>query len=85
MFAVSVLDPGVALDLGHLVLADVNGTNLLRNADFSDGMAHVKAKLELGLHDHTLKLVLPAMDVIPDSYQGQRLVQVNVPLLERHF
>ena len=52
---------------------------------FGDGKARVNAHLELGLHGHTLDLRLPAMDVIPDSYHGQQLVQINVPLLERRF
>ncbi|MDB4958455.1 MAG: hypothetical protein JWO36_6024 [Myxococcales bacterium] len=52
---------------------------------FAEGKARVNAHVELGLHGHMLDLQLPAMDVIPDSYHGQQLVQVNVPLLERHF
>src|SRR5262249_17321223 len=52
---------------------------------FADGKAHVSAKLQLGLAGHELALKLPEMDVIPDTYHGQDLVQVNVSVLARHF
>lgn len=52
---------------------------------FAEGKARVNAHLELGLNGHMMGLQLPAMDVIPDSYHGQQLVQINVPLLERRF
>jgi hypothetical protein len=55
------------------------------NWQFGDGKARVKARLELGLAGHLVQLQLPDMDVIPDSYRGERLVQVNVPFLERKF
>ena len=52
---------------------------------FAEGKAHVKAHLGLGLGKHELELKLPDMDVIPDNYHGQDLVQVNVSVLERRF
>ena len=52
---------------------------------FSDGKAHVNARVELGLAGHHMELKLPDMEVIPDNYHGQDLVQVNVSVLERRF
>ena len=52
---------------------------------FAEGKARVNSHLELGISGHMLGFELPAMDVIPDSYHGQQLLQINVPLIERHF
>jgi hypothetical protein len=73
----------------RLRLGTTDGHYLTFNLDsdwlFGDGKARVNAKLELGLGTHVMKVQLPAMDLIPDSYQGCRMVHVNVPLLERRF
>ncbi|HUJ59982.1 MAG TPA: hypothetical protein VLX92_15865 [Kofleriaceae bacterium] len=52
---------------------------------FSNGHARVDARVELGLAGHLLDIKLPTMEVIPDSYHGEQLVEINVPLLERRF
>ena len=52
---------------------------------FADNKATVHARLDLGVAGHMYRLELPMMEVIPDSYHGQQLVQVNVPLLSRRF
>jgi hypothetical protein len=52
---------------------------------FADNKATVNARLDLGISGHMLHLQLPTMEVIPDSYHGQQLVQLNVPLLQRRF
>jgi hypothetical protein len=52
---------------------------------FADGRARVNARVKLGLYGHVVDFKLPAMDVSTDSYHGESMVQVNVPLLERHF
>jgi hypothetical protein len=52
---------------------------------FSEGRAHIDAKVELALAGHVLDVKLPAMDLSQDSFHGVQLVQVNVPLLERRF
>jgi hypothetical protein len=52
---------------------------------FAEGKARVAARLELGVAGHTMNVQLPAMDLSTDDYHGQSMVQVNVPLLERHF
>jgi hypothetical protein len=50
-----------------------------------DGLAHVNTRIDLGLAGHALHLQLPEMLVSTDSYHNLQLVQVNVPLLSRHF
>ena len=50
---------------------------------FIDGKARMTAKLDLGVSGHMLHVDVPAVDVSTDSYRGQDLVQVNVPLLQR--
>ncbi len=52
---------------------------------FAEGKARVNARVHLGLAGHVIDFKLPAMDVSTDSYHGESLVQVNVPLLEKHF
>ena len=52
---------------------------------FADGKAHVKARLDLGVAGHQVKLELPDMDLSHDNWHGQDLVQVNVSVLERRF
>ena len=52
---------------------------------FAEGKARVAAKVELGLAGHELNVTLPAMDLSTDNYHGEGMVQVNIPVLERHF
>ena len=52
---------------------------------FAEGKARVAAKLELGLAGHEINVQLPAMDLSTDNYHGEGMVQVNIPVLERHF
>ncbi len=52
---------------------------------FSDGKAHVAARVELGLMGHEIALKLPNMDLSRDSYAGQDMVTVNVSVLQRRF
>ena len=52
---------------------------------FSEGKARVNANLQLAVAGHEIDFKLPAMDLSQDSYHGEQLVQINVPLLERRF
>ena len=52
---------------------------------FAEGKARVAARVQLALAGHELDVQLPAMDLSTDNYHGESMVQVNVPLLERHF
>jgi hypothetical protein len=52
---------------------------------FAEGKARVNARVHLGLAGHEVDFKLPAMDVSTDSYHGESMVQVNMPLLEKHF
>jgi hypothetical protein len=52
---------------------------------FIDGKARMTAKLDLGISGHMLHVDVPTVDVSTDSYHGQGLVQVNVPVLQRKW
>lgn len=52
---------------------------------FAEGKARVAAHLQMAVAGHELDVQLPAMDLSTDNYHGESMVQVNVPLLERHF
>jgi hypothetical protein len=52
---------------------------------FTDGKAKVSARVELALAGHEVDLKLPEMDVSEDSYRGEQMMTVNVPLLEKRF
>ncbi len=52
---------------------------------FADGKARVNLRLHMGFHGHELDMKLPAMDLTTDSYHGESMVTINVPLLEKHF
>lgn len=73
----------------HLRLGTGTGHYLSFKLDsdwlFSDDKARVNATVELGIGTHELELKLPPMDLTEQSYHGVDLVEVNIPLLERHF
>jgi len=52
---------------------------------FTDGKAKVNARVELALAGHEVDFKLPEMDLSEDSYKGEQMVTVNVPLLEKRF
>jgi hypothetical protein len=52
---------------------------------FHDGMASVKAHLDVGVGGHMLHVDVPDFDLIPDDFHGERIVELNVPLYERKF
>lgn len=52
---------------------------------FADGKARVNLRLHFGVGAHQFDMKLPAMDLTTDSYHGESMVTVNVPLLEKHF
>jgi hypothetical protein len=52
---------------------------------FADGKARVNARVHLGLAGHEIDMKLPAMDLTTDSYHGESMVTVNIPVLEKHF
>jgi hypothetical protein len=53
--------------------------------EFEDINAHVHARLDLALHGHAVHLELPAFEMAPAEYRGDRGVEVRLPLLVRKF
>lgn len=52
---------------------------------FDDLNARVEAHIDLGFHDHLLRLELPAFQVQADEYRGEYGVQLEVPVIEKRF
>ena len=52
---------------------------------FSQGKARIVAKLQLGIGDHQWNIELPDMEMAPTSVQGQRGVEIRIPLFEKKF
>jgi hypothetical protein len=52
---------------------------------FQRSGARVHARVELALAGHRMTLQLPAFDMVPRSYEGERYVEVRVPLIEGRF
>lgn len=52
---------------------------------FEDINAHVHARLDLALHGHAVHLELPAFEMAPAEYRGDRGVEVRLPLFLRKF
>jgi hypothetical protein len=71
----------------RLTAGDAHYLSLDLDSDwlFSNGKARIAAKVDLGVAGRVLHVELPDMEMIPDSYHGSQLVQINVPLLERRW
>ena len=52
---------------------------------FDDINAHVHARIDLGLHGHSVSLELPAFEMSPAEYRGDYGVEVKLPLFVRKF
>lgn len=52
---------------------------------FTDGLARVSTRVDLGVRGRKLELELPEMDVAPTSYRGERGVEVRLPLFRRRW
>lgn len=52
---------------------------------FDDINAHVHARLDLALRGHAVHLELPAFEMSPAEYRGDRGVEVRLPLFARQF
>lgn len=52
---------------------------------FTDGMAKVTARLELGIAGHLVHVDLPDFEMVPAEYRGDRGVEIRLPLLKRSF
>ena len=52
---------------------------------FVGNVAEVYAHLQIGVAGHKVDLALPEVELSGDSYRGQQLVIVDVPLFQRRF
>jgi hypothetical protein len=52
---------------------------------FTDGLAKVKARLDLGIAGHALHVELPEFDMSPESLAGNTYVELRLPLFRRSF
>jgi hypothetical protein len=52
---------------------------------FTQGVARVTAKLQLGIAGHVIDLELPDVEMAPAEYRGDRGVEIRLPLFKRTF
>jgi len=52
---------------------------------FDDINAHVHARIDLGLHGHSVSLELPTFEMSPTEYHGDYGVELKLPLFVRKF
>jgi hypothetical protein len=52
---------------------------------FIDGVARVTTRINLGLAGKSLDLQLPEVELVPTSYQGERGVEVRLPIVTGRF
>lgn len=52
---------------------------------FTQGVARITAKLQLGIAGHVLDLELPDLEMAPAEYRGDRGVEIRLPLFKRTF
>lgn len=65
--------------------AELLALRLDGDIQFEDINAHVHARLDLALHGHAVHLELPAFEMAPAEYRGDRGVEVRLPLFLRKF
>lgn len=59
--------------------------NVAGDVHFTQGVARVQAKIDLGIAGHIVSLELPDFEMAPASYRGERGVEIRVPLYKRTF
>jgi len=52
---------------------------------FENGLAHVDAAINLSINGYEMHLDLPQVDLVPSSYQGERYLEVRIPLIKGTF
>ena len=52
---------------------------------FTEGLASVDARLDIGIAGKTLHLELPNLEMAPVEYRGDHGVEVRLPLFRRTF
>lgn len=58
---------------------------LAGDVHFTQGVARVAARLDIGVAGHVLHLEFPDIEMAPASYRGDRGVEIRVPLFKRTF
>jgi len=58
---------------------------LASDVHFTDGLARVTTRVDLGIAGRRLQLELPEMEMVPASYRGERGVEIRLPLFRRTF
>jgi hypothetical protein len=58
---------------------------LTEDVHVADGIARMRTRLQLEVGAHALDVQLPDVEMQQDEYRGERIVELNVPLLERHW
>jgi hypothetical protein len=52
---------------------------------FDRGLARVDTRIGLSINGHDMQFVLPNIELVPSSYNGEKYVEVRVPLLSGDF
>jgi hypothetical protein len=52
---------------------------------FENGLAHVDAAINLSINGYQMHLDLPQVDLVPSSYQGEKYLEVRIPLIKGTF
>jgi hypothetical protein len=52
---------------------------------FEHGLAHVDARVDLSINGYRVRLDLPKVDLVPSSYQGEKYLEVRIPLIQGTF
>lgn len=52
---------------------------------FEHGLAHVDAAINLSINGYQMHLDLPQVDLVPSSYEGEKYLEVRIPLIKGTF
>ena len=58
---------------------------LASDVHFTQGLARVRLRVDLGIAGRALRLQLPDVEMTPTEFQGERGVVVRLPLFRRNF
>ena len=58
---------------------------LASDIQFAQGIARVRARLDLGIGEHLVQLELPDFEMAPTEFRGERGVEIRLPLFKREF
>ena len=58
---------------------------LASDVQFEGGKAHISTRIDFAIAGTRMQLELPAMEMVPATYRGERGVEVRMPLFRRSF